>query len=110
MKRDIFQALADPNRRAILLFIAAKPMTPNAVSARFHISRQAVSKHIQVLAESGLLNQERKGREIEYHVNVGKISEIDVFLQQFRQLLEQRFSQLDDVLNHLKNDNDEKPV
>ncbi|MXV52349.1 metalloregulator ArsR/SmtB family transcription factor [Pedobacter sp. HMF7647] len=102
MKRDIFQAIADPTRRAILLLIAAQAMTPNALAEQFHSTRQAVSKHIKVLTDSELLKQEKVGREIYYHLNAEKIGEIDKWLQQFKALFEKRFNQLDEVLHNLK--------
>jgi DNA-binding transcriptional ArsR family regulator len=95
-RRDVFQAIADPTRRAILLMIAAQSMTPNAIAEEFHSSRQAVSKHIQILTECELVKQEKKGREIYYHVNAKKINEIDEWIQQFKN------NQLDKVLSTLK--------
>jgi DNA-binding transcriptional ArsR family regulator len=102
MKRDIFQAIADPTRRAILLLIATQAMTPNALAEHFDSSRQAVSKHIRILTESQLLKREKIGREIFYHVNPKKMLEIDKWIEQFNGLLEKRFDQLDEVLNNLK--------
>ena len=101
-RRDVFQALADPTRRAILLLIAAQSMTPNAITEKFDSSRQAVSKHIQILTECGLVKQERKGREIYYHINASKINEIDKWIEQFKNIVETQFSQLDKVLLTLK--------
>lgn len=108
MKRDVFHAIADPTRRAILVLIASQAMTPNALAEHFKSSRQAVSKHIQVLTESRLLKQEKIGREIYYHFNPKKMKEIDKWIQQFRQHLEDRFTQLDKVLLNLKTKNNEK--
>lgn len=102
MKRDIFQAIADPTRRAILVLIAAQAMTPNTLAGEFDMSRQAVSKHIKILNECELLEQEKIGREIYYHLNVDKMKEIDQWLDQFRALWENRFDQLDDVLASMK--------
>jgi DNA-binding transcriptional ArsR family regulator len=101
-RRDVFQAIADPTRRAILLLIAAQSMTPNAVAEEFHSSRQAVSKHIQILTECELIRQEKKGREIYYHINAKKIDEIDKWMEQFKNILEAQFNQLDNVLSTLK--------
>jgi len=101
-RRDAFQAIADPTRRAILLLIAAHSMTPNAIADEFHTSRQAVSKHIQILTECELVKQEQKGREIYYHINVNKINEIDKWVEQFKKILETQFTQLDKVLLTLK--------
>ena len=101
MKRDIFQALADPTRRAILMLLATQAMTPNAIAEHFDMTRQAVSKHIQYLSDSEIIGPEKAGREILYHVNPDKMKTFDHWLQQFRSLLEKRFSQLDDLLNNL---------
>jgi DNA-binding transcriptional ArsR family regulator len=101
-RRDVFQAIADPTRRAILLLLAAQAMTPNAMAEEFRTSRQAVSKHIQILTECELVKQEQKGREIYYHVNAAKIKEIDKWIEQFKNILETQFSQLDKVLLTLK--------
>jgi DNA-binding transcriptional ArsR family regulator len=101
-RRDVFQAIADPTRRAILLLIAAQSMTPNAVAEEFHSSRQAVSKHIQILTECELVRQEKKGREIYYHINAKKIDEFDKWIEQFKNTLQAQFNQLDKVLSTLK--------
>ncbi|HZG01543.1 MAG TPA: metalloregulator ArsR/SmtB family transcription factor [Chitinophagales bacterium] len=101
-RRDVFQAIADPTRRAILLLLAAQAMTPNAIAEEFHTSRQAVSKHIQILTECELVKQEQKGREIYYHINPSKIKEIDKWIGQFKTILETQFSQLDKVLSTMK--------
>ncbi len=102
MKRDIFQAIADPTRRAILVLIAAKAMTPNALAEQFHTTRQAVSKHIKILNECGLVTQESVGREIFYQLKIDKMKEIDQWLGQFRQQWEDRLDQLNQVLETLK--------
>src|ERR1700709_280802 len=102
VRRDVFQAIADPTRRAILLLIAAQAMTPNAIAEEFHTSRQAVSKHIQILTECKLVKQEQKGREIYYHINAGKIKEIDKWVARFKNILETQFNQLDKVLLTIK--------
>ena len=101
-RRDVFQAIADPTRRAILVLIASQAMTPNALAEHFDSSRQAVSKHIQILTECELVKQEQKGREIYYHINANKVKEIDKWIEQFRKILETQFSQLDNVLLTLK--------
>lgn len=101
-RRDVFQAIADPTRRAILILLAAQAMTPNAVAEEFRISRQAVSKHLQILTECDLLKQEQKGREIYYHLHARKIDEVDAWVQQVKGILETQFSQLDKVLSTLK--------
>ena|SRR5258708_4339431 len=101
MRRDIFQAIADPTRRAILSLIALQAMTPNAIAEHFDSSRQAVSKHIKILIECQLLEQQQ-GREIYYQFNPQKMKEIDTWLDQFRRMWESRFDKLDHVLNQIK--------
>lgn len=103
MRRDVFQAIADPTRRAILSLIAFQAMTPNALAEHFDSSRQAVSKHIKILTECGLVKQEVAGREIYYHFNPKKMKEVDRWLQPFRAMWEDRFNQLDAVLKNPKN-------
>jgi DNA-binding transcriptional ArsR family regulator len=102
MKRDVFQAIADPTRRAIIALIAIQAMTPNAIAENFHTTRQAVSKHLRILTECELVTQEQKGREIYYSLEIEKMKEIDKWLEQYRRIWETRFSQLDDVLSTLK--------
>ena len=102
MRRDVFQAIADPTRRAILSLIALQAMTPNALAEHFDSSRQAVSKHIKILTECQLVRQEQTGREIYYHFNPEKMKVVADWLQPFHQLWEKRFDQLDHVLNNLK--------
>jgi DNA-binding transcriptional ArsR family regulator len=104
VRRDVFQAIADPTRRAIIFLLAVGTMTPNAMAEHFNTSRQAVSKHLKVLVECEVVNQEQQGREIHYHLNNDKMKEIDNWLQQFKQLMERRFNQLDSVLDKLKTD------
>lgn len=102
MRRDIFQAIADPTRRAIIALIALQAMTPNAIADNFNTTRQAVSKHLRILAECELVKQEQQGREIYYSLEVEKMKEVDQWINQFRKLWETRFNQLDDVLSTLK--------
>jgi DNA-binding transcriptional ArsR family regulator len=102
MRRDVFQAIADPTRRDILMLIASQAMTPNALADHFDSSRQAVSKHIKILTECKLVKQEQTGREIYYHFNPQKMKEVDRWLEPFRALWEGRFSNLDVVLRNLK--------
>jgi len=107
MRRDVFKAIADPTRRAILVLIATRAMTPNALADEFDSTRQAVSKHIRILTECRFLKQEKVGREIYYHYNPDKLKEIDKWLEQFRKHWENRFDQLDHVLINLKSDKNE---
>jgi DNA-binding transcriptional ArsR family regulator len=102
MRRHAFQAIADPTRRAILSLIALQAMTPNALAEHFDSSRQAVSKHIQILTECKLVKQEQNGREIYYQLNPEKMKEIDNWLEPFRAMWEDKFSKLDKVLKNLK--------
>jgi DNA-binding transcriptional ArsR family regulator len=102
LRRDVFQAIADPTRRAILLLVAAQSMSAGAIAANFDTARPTVSKHLQILTECELLEQEQNGREIYYHLNPEKMEEIDEFVEQFRKIWETRFSQLDDLLSKMK--------
>ncbi len=102
-RRDIFQAIADPTRRAIITLIALQAMTPNAIAKHFDTSRQAVSKHLQILTECELVTQKQQGREIYYQLELNKMKEIDKWLNQFRKIWEARFNQLDEVLLTIKN-------
>lgn len=102
MRRDVFQAIADPTRRAIITLIALNAMTPNALAEHFDMTRQAVSKHLRILTECELIKQEHQGREIYYKLEVKKMKEIDKWLEQFRKIWETKFNQLDEVLLKLK--------
>lgn len=102
MRRDVFQAIADPTRRAIILLIAFQAMTPNGLAEHFDTTRQAVSKHLRILTECELVKQKQLGREIYYQLNVSKLKEIDKWLEQFRKIWENRFDQLDKVLLTIK--------
>ncbi|MBL7731507.1 MAG: winged helix-turn-helix transcriptional regulator [Chitinophagaceae bacterium] len=102
MRRDIFQAIADPTRRAIITLIATQALTPNAIAENFHSTRQAVSKHLRILTECELVKQEQRGREIYYSLEVKKMKEIDTWLGQFRKLWETSFNQLDTLLLTMK--------
>lgn len=103
MKRDVFLAIADPTRRAILALVAAQAMTPNALAEHFHSSRQAVSKHLQVLLECELIRPRHEGRQIYYGLAPEKLRELDQWLEPFRTLWEHRFGGLDAVLKNPKN-------
>jgi DNA-binding transcriptional ArsR family regulator len=102
MRRDIFQAIADPTRRAIIALIALQAMTPNAIANHFDTTRQSISKHLRILTECQLVKQEYQGREIYYSLEVKKIKEIDKWLEQFRKIWENRFDQLDTLLATIK--------
>jgi DNA-binding transcriptional ArsR family regulator len=102
-RRDPFQAIADPTRRAILVLIAAQAMTPTALADHFNTSRQAVSKHIRILTECQLVSHQSSGREVYYEINAPKLKEIDQWIEQFRSMWDTKFNQLEKVLNTLKN-------
>lgn len=102
MRRDVFQAIADPTRRAIITLIALQAMTPNAIAENFHTTRQAISKHLRILTECDVVKQEQRGREIYYQLEVKKLKEMDRWIEQFRTLWEDRFNQLDNVLSSMK--------
>ncbi|MES2679600.1 MAG: metalloregulator ArsR/SmtB family transcription factor [Bacteroidota bacterium] len=102
MRRDIFQAIADPTRRAIIGLIALQAMTPNALADHFNMSRQGVSNHIKILTECELVKQEYKGREIYYSLKIEKMKEIDKWIAQYRVMWEKSFNQLEDLLSTIK--------
>lgn len=99
-RRDVFQAIADPTRRAIIALLAVHAMTPGAIAGNFDSSRQTISKHIQILTECELLRQEQNGREIYYHLNPVKIKEIAEFIEPFRKLWDERFNKLEAVMKN----------
>ena len=102
MRRDVFQAIADPTRRAIIMLIAVQAMTPNAIAEHFDTTRQAISKHLRILTECELVKQEHQGREIYYQLEVNKMNEIDKWLGQLRKIWEDRYHQLDKLLLTIK--------
>lgn len=101
MRRDVFQAIADPTRRAIIALIALQAMTPNAIAEHFETSRQAVSKHLRILTECELVTQEQKGREIYYRLEIEKMLEIDKWLKHVQETWEGNFKRLDALLAEL---------
>ena len=102
MRRDIYQAIADPTRRAIITLIALQAMTPKAIAENFNSTRQAISKHLRILTECELVKQAYQGREIYYSLEIEKMKEIDKWLNQFRKIWETRFDQLDKILSTIK--------
>ena len=98
IRRDVFQAIADPTRRAIITLVAIQAMTPGAIAENFDSSRQTISKHIQILTECELLKQEQNGREIYYHLNPERLKTIADFIEPFRQLWDQRFNKLESIM------------
>ncbi|HTE31433.1 MAG TPA: metalloregulator ArsR/SmtB family transcription factor [Chryseolinea sp.] len=102
IRRDVFQAIADPTRRAILGLVALQAMTPGAIAENFNSSRQTISKHIQILTECELLNQTQSGREIHYHFNLKKMKVIADWLEPYRKMWEGRLTAIDDLLNEMQ--------
>ncbi|WP_268845876.1 ArsR/SmtB family transcription factor [Flavobacterium aestivum] len=100
LRRDVFQAISDPTRRAILLLLTTQTMTAGAIASNFDTARPTVSKHLQILTECELLKQEQNGREIHYQINVNKMKEIADFLEPFRLMWESRFNKLEDVMKN----------
>lgn len=103
IRRDIFQAIADPTRRAIILLLATGSMTPNHLAEHFNTSRQAVSRHLQILSECEVVRAESLGREMVYSINSEKMKDIEKWIEQFKAIMSSRFDQLDEVLFKLKN-------
>jgi DNA-binding transcriptional ArsR family regulator len=101
-RRDVFQALADPTRRAILTLLAVQALTPGAVADNFKSSRQTISKHIQILTECELLRQEQNGREIYYLINAKKMKDVSDFIEPFRKMWDDRFNKLENVMKKYK--------
>ena len=102
LRRDIFQGLADPTRRAILLLVASQTMTAGAIAANFHTARPTVSKHLQILTECELLSQEQIGREIYYQFNPKKMKEVENYLEPFRKLWDEKFNKLESIMKKYK--------
>jgi DNA-binding transcriptional ArsR family regulator len=109
LRRDVFQAIADPTRRAILLLVAAQSMSAGAIAANFDTARPTVSKHLQILTECELLEAEQTGREIYYHLNPEKLKEIEDFIEPFRKMWEIRFNQLDNLLSTMNSRTKKEP-
>lgn len=98
LRRDVFQAISEPTRRAILLLLASQSLTAGAIAANFDTARPTVSKHLQILTECGLLEQEQNGREVSYHINAKKMKEVADFIEPFRVMWEDRFNKLEAVM------------
>ncbi|QDK81298.1 winged helix-turn-helix transcriptional regulator [Spirosoma sp. KCTC 42546] len=103
-RRDVFQAIADPTRRAILTLLAVQALTPGAIADNFDSSRQTISKHIQILTECELLEQKQNGREIYYYINAKKMKEVAEFIESFRQLWDDRFNKLESIMKTYKSE------
>jgi DNA-binding transcriptional ArsR family regulator len=102
LRRDVFQALADPTRRAILLLLASQSLTAGAIAANFDTARPTVSKHLQILTECELLEQQQNGREIHYHISATKMKEVADFIEPFRNMWDDRFNKLETVMKKYK--------
>ena len=102
LRRDVFQAIADPTRRAILTLVATQSMTAGAIAANFDTARPTVSKHLAILTECELLAQEQNGREIYYHLNLQKMKEIADFIEPFRKMWDDRFNKLEAIMKEHK--------
>jgi len=98
LRRDVFQAIADPTRRAILLLIASQSMTAGAIASNFDTARPTVSKHLQILTECELLKQEQNGREVYYHFNATKMKEVAAFIEPFRKMWDERFNKIESIM------------
>jgi DNA-binding transcriptional ArsR family regulator len=108
LRRDVFQAIADPSRRAILLLVASQAMTAGAIASNFETARPTVSKHLQILTECELLKQEQNGREIYYHINAKKMKEVAEFLEPFRTMWEDQFNKLETIMKKHSDSNRKK--
>ncbi len=102
LRRDVFQAIADPTRRAIMLLVASQSMTAGAIASNFDTARPTVSKHLQILTECELLKQEQNGREIYYQLNPKKMKEVGDFIEPFRKMWDNRFNKLESVMKKYK--------
>jgi DNA-binding transcriptional ArsR family regulator len=102
LRRDVFQAIADPTRRAILLLVASQSMSAGAIASNFDTARPTVSKHLQILTECELLKQEQNGREVHYHINAKKMKEVADFVEPFRMIWEERFNKLETIMKKHK--------
>ena len=102
LRRDVFQAIADPTRRAILLLVAAQSLTAGSIASNFDTARPTVSKHLQILTECELLKQEQTGREIYYHFNARKMKEVADFIEPFRKTWDERFNKIESIMKKYK--------
>ena len=102
LRRDVFQAIADPTRRAILMLVATQAMSAGVIAANFNSARPTISKHLQILAECELLTQTQQGREIYYELNANKMKEVDSFIEPFRKLWDDKFNKLESIMKKYK--------
>jgi DNA-binding transcriptional ArsR family regulator len=106
LRRDVFQAIADPTRRAILLLVASQALTAGAIASNFDTARPTVSKHLQILTECELLEQKQTGREIYYHINAKNMKQVADFIEPFRKMWDDRFNALEAIMKAYKKDNE----
>ncbi|MCF0040772.1 ArsR/SmtB family transcription factor [Dyadobacter fanqingshengii] len=104
LRRDVFQAIADPTRRAILMLVATQTMTAGAIAANFDTARPTVSKHLSILTECELLEQHQNGREVYYHINARKMKEVADFIEPFRNMWDDRFNKLESIMKNYKSE------
>ncbi|MCJ0743692.1 ArsR/SmtB family transcription factor [Pedobacter montanisoli] len=102
LRRDVFQAIADPTRRAILLLVASQSMTAGAIASNFNTARPTISKHLQILTQCQLLEQEQNGREVHYYINAEKMKEVADFIEPFRKMWDERFNKLEAIMKEFK--------
>lgn len=103
LRRDVFQAIADPTRRAILLLVASQSMSAGAIAANFDTARPTISRHLQILTECHLLDQTQQGREIYYSINAAKMKDVDDFIAPFRKMWDDRCNKLETLMKNHKN-------
>ena len=104
LRRDVFQAIADPTRRAILLLVASQSLTAGAIASNFNTARPTVSKHLQILTECELLEQKQSGREVYYQINAKKMKAIADFIEPFRRMWDDRFNKLENIMKNYKSE------
>lgn len=102
LRRDVFQAIADPTRRSILILLASQTMTAGAIAEKFNTARPTISKHIQILTQCGLVDSTQQGREIHYQLRLDKLNEVDMWVEQIKKIWEQRFDDLDKYLEQIQ--------
>lgn len=104
MSKDIFNAISSPTRRLIISLIAVQAMSQNALAENFNTTRQAIAKHMKILVDSKLVKQKQVGREMIYYFNPQKLQEVDKWLEPFRIMWEEKFKNLDELLENMNND------
>lgn len=102
LRRDVFQAIADPTRRTILMLLATQSLTAGAIASSFDTARPTVSKHLQILTQCALIEQKQLGREVYYYINAIKMKEVADFIEPFRIIWEDRFNKLETIMKEYK--------